>query len=87
MMKPFTRIAIVVAALAAGLLLPAIMQVSQAAGAPWVTGYYASYSEFPPSNMPPSEFDYSALTHVIHWPVVPLNNGTLVDPEIGRAHV
>lgn len=80
-MKSFTRIGIAVAALAVGLLLPATMQVSRAAGAPWVTGYYASYSEFPPSSMPPSEFDYSALTHVIHWPVVPLNNGTLVDPD------
>jgi chitinase len=47
----------------------------------WVTGYYAAYSEFQPGvNMPPSAVDYTALTHVIHWPVVPLADGTF-DPE------
>jgi chitinase len=46
----------------------------------WVTGYYAAYSEFPPASMPPSGVDYTALTHVIHWPVVPLADGTL-DPD------
>src|SRR5260221_14568542 len=45
----------------------------------WVTGYYAAYSEAS-AGMPPSEFDYTALTHVIHWPVVPLANGTF-DPD------
>jgi chitinase len=46
----------------------------------WVTGYYAAYSEFPPASMPPGEVDYTALTHVIHWPVVPLADGTF-DPD------
>ena len=47
----------------------------------WVTGYYAAYSEFQPGvSMPPSEVDYTALTHVIHWPVVPLADGTF-DPD------
>lgn len=45
----------------------------------WVTGYYASYSEFSAS-MPPSGVDYTALTHVIHWPVVPHADGTF-DPN------
>ena len=45
----------------------------------WVTGYYASYSEFSAS-MPLSGVDYTALTHVIHWPVVHHAVGTF-DPN------
>jgi chitinase len=40
----------------------------------WLTGYYPSYQE---SLMPPSEIDYTALTHLIHWPVLPRPDGTL----------
>jgi len=50
-----------------------------APAAPWVSGYYASYSEAV-AGMAPDQFDYTALTHVIHWPVVPRSDGTLVDP-------
>ena len=53
------------------------------AAARWVTGYYAAYSEFPPASMPPSDVDYTALTHVIHWPVVPLANATFVPDQYG----
>lgn len=61
----------------AGWLLLAL--AGTASPAPWVTGYYASYSEAS-AGMAPDQFDYTALTHVIHWPVVPRNDGTLVDP-------
>lgn len=52
----------------------------QAAGPLWVTGYYASYTVWS-ADMPTSEVDFSALTHVIHWPIVPKNDGTFVDPD------
>ncbi len=41
---------------------------------PWLTAYYPSYRQF---EMPPSEFDYSAMTHLIHWPVLPKADGGL----------
>ncbi|HEX5051413.1 MAG TPA: glycoside hydrolase family 18 protein [Planctomycetota bacterium] len=40
----------------------------------WLTGYYPSYRQF---TMPPAEIDYSAFTHLIHWPVLPVANGSL----------
>jgi chitinase len=49
----------------------------KAASRRWLTGYYPSYQE---SLMPPSQIDYTALTHLIHWPVLPRPDGTL-DPE------
>jgi chitinase len=64
--------------IASALALGAILSSASGAEAAvrWVTGYYASYSESS-ANMPPSGVDYTALTHVIHWPVVPLSDGTL----------
>jgi chitinase len=41
----------------------------------WTTGYYPGYEQN--GNMPASDIDFSALTHVIHFSVVPNSNGTL----------
>jgi chitinase len=40
----------------------------------WVTGYYAGWNQ---SYLPPSKIDFSALTHVIHFSLVPKSDGTL----------
>ena len=40
----------------------------------WLTMYYPSYQQF---LMPPAEVDYTAMTHLIHWPVLPKPDGTL----------
>ncbi len=43
----------------------------------WVTGYYPGYEQ---SYLTPSNIDFSALTHIIHFSIVPNANGTL-DPD------
>ena len=40
----------------------------------WSTGYYPGYRQ---SAMPASNVDFTALTHVIHFSVVPNTDGTL----------
>ena len=40
----------------------------------WSTGYYPGYEQ---SSMPASVVDFAALTHVIHFSVWPVSNGTL----------
>src|SRR5882724_9884064 len=40
----------------------------------WVTGYYPGWEQ---SGMPASSIDFSALTHIIHFSVVPNSNATL----------
>jgi len=40
----------------------------------WVSGYYPSYEQF---TMPPSQIDFTGVTHLIHWPVIPNTDGTL----------
>ena len=40
----------------------------------WVTGYYPGYRQ---SYLPPSAIDFSALTHIIHFCVMPNANGSL----------
>jgi hypothetical protein len=46
----------------------------------WLTGYYATYNY---SVMTTSQVDYSKLTHVIYWPVIPNTNGTLNTTPFG----
>jgi len=41
----------------------------------WTAGYYPGYEQN--GNMPASDIDFSALTHVIHFSVVPNADGTL----------
>ncbi|MBI4387017.1 MAG: hypothetical protein HY551_06515 [Elusimicrobia bacterium] len=40
----------------------------------WVSGYYGGWSQW---NMPPDRVDYSALTHLLHFSVIPNADGTL----------
>ena len=40
----------------------------------WQTGYYPGWEQF---SMPASNIDFTALTHVIHFSVVPNSDGTL----------
>ena len=46
----------------------------------WLTGYYPAYRQF---EMPPSAFDASVFTHIVHWPVIPLPDGTLDADRFG----
>src|SRR4051794_18871195 len=41
----------------------------------WVTGYYPGYRQ---TAMPPSVMDFSAMTHVIHFSIKPLSDGSVV---------
>ena len=41
----------------------------------WTTGYFPGYEQN--GNLPASDLDFSALTHVIHFSAVPNSNGTL----------
>jgi chitinase len=43
-------------------------------GALWSTGYYPGWEQ---GAMPPSNIDFSTLTHIIHFSVLPNSNGTL----------
>lgn len=62
-------------ALALAVLMPS---GSASAAAPssgvWVTGYYPGWRQ---SRMAPADIDYGALTHVIHFSVVPREDGSL----------
>lgn len=40
----------------------------------WVTGYYPGYRQ---TYLPPSAIDFSALTHIIHFSVIPNSDGSL----------
>jgi hypothetical protein len=46
----------------------------------WLTGYYATYNM---SVMTPAQVDYTKLTHVIYWPVIPNTDGTLDETPFG----
>ena len=41
---------------------------------PWVSAYYAGWNQ---GYLPPSEIDYSAVTDIIHFALVPQTNGSL----------
>src|SRR5256885_550273 len=40
----------------------------------WCTGYYPGWEQ---GGMPASAIDFSALTHIIHFSIVPNNDGSL----------
>jgi len=40
----------------------------------WVTGYYPGYRQ---TYLPPSAIDFAALTHIIHFSVIPNSDGSL----------
>jgi GH18 family chitinase/fibronectin type 3 domain-containing protein len=71
------RAVAVIAGLAAGEFLP---MPAAADSGHWLTGYYATYNF---GVMSTSQVDYSKLTHVIYWPVIPNSNGTLNTTPFG----
>jgi fibronectin type 3 domain-containing protein len=52
----------------------------KAQGDHWLTGYYANYNE---SVMSPAQVDYTKLTHIIYWPLIPNKDGTLNTSPFG----
>jgi GH18 family chitinase len=60
--------------LALGALLSLLMPVARADNGHWLTGYYAIYNN---GTMTPDQVDYTHLTHVIFWPILPNTNGSL----------
>ena len=46
----------------------------------WTSGYYPGWEQ---SSMPASDIDFSALTHVIHFSLVPNSNGSLNSSDNG----
>ena len=40
----------------------------------WVTAYYAGWNQ---AYLPPSQIDFGAVTHVIHFSLVPNSDGSL----------
>src|ERR1043166_441783 len=48
--------------------------------AQWVSAYYAGWQQ---SYLPPSSIDYGAVTHIIHFALIPNSNGTLNDAGNG----
>src|SRR5215472_7934308 len=69
-----------------GLLLLAIVSMTRAdAPAPWVSGYYVGYMA---ASYPPSAIDFTLLTHVMVFAVLPQSDATLdtrlfMDPAKG----
>jgi len=56
------------------LLLPCCCFSTNGRAAFWVSAYYAGYHQ---RDLPPEDIDFQALTHVIHFAVVPKANGML----------
>src|SRR6266404_3556756 len=52
---------------------------SRSQSSPWVTGYYAGWSQGGYDNgvLPAEGIDYSALTHIIHFSLVPNADASL----------
>ena len=78
-MKPLsakhTQAALLASAVLAGGLAP---HAAKAADAPvWVTGYYMASSQDGP--LTPDKIDYSAITHLVHFAIVPNADGTIAD--------
>ena len=40
----------------------------------WVSGYFPDWEQ---DQMPASAIDFSVVTHVIHYSIIPLSDGTL----------
>ena len=55
---------------------------ARAADAPvWVTGYYMASSQS--EALTPDKIDYSAITHLVHFAIVPKADGTIADTAAG----
>ena len=67
--------ALLASAVLAGGLTP---HPTRAAEAPvWVTGYYMASSQN--EALTPDKIDYSAITHLVHFAIVPKSDGTIAD--------
>ena len=75
---PFARLLGVIAALAA-LPSPAAL----AGPPPWVTAYYPAWNQ-DGGGMGPDKIDYSAITHLVHFAIVPRPDGTIEDTKRGN---
>lgn len=62
------------------LLIGVLLILADSARAFWVTGYYPGWEQ---SSMPASNIDYSTLTHIIHFSLVPNSDGTLNSSDNG----
>jgi chitinase len=71
----FSRKCRAVASIATICLLPAVAQATF-----WTTGYYPGWEQ---AGMPASSIDFSTLTHVIHFSVVPNSDGSLNTSDNG----
>lgn len=52
----------------------AVLSCARADGGLWSTAYYAGWVQ---QHLPAAEVDFGALTHVIHFAVVPNSDGSL----------
>lgn len=61
------------------LIVVAWISALQAQSSPWVTAYYAGWSQGRYNNgvLPAGEIDFSALTHIIHFAILPNADGSL----------
>lgn len=78
-MKPFTLkhpvTALLASAVVAGGLAP---HAARAADAPvWVTGYYMTSNQT--GALTPDKIDYSAITHLVHFSIIPKADGTIAE--------
>lgn len=64
-----------------GFLLVALIVMTSNAPAQWATAYYAGWQQGYNNTgyLPAQNVDYSAVTHIIHFALVPQSNGTLDD--------
>jgi chitinase len=55
----------------------------------WATAYYAGWQQgwYNNGTLPAQEIDYTALTHIVHFSLVPNSNGTLDADPNGITHV
>jgi chitinase len=56
------------------LLSSAGLSIHPAGAALWITGYYPGYHQ---SYLPPSEIDFTVVTHVVHFSLMPNTDGSL----------
>src|SRR2546421_10769439 len=60
-------------------LVVACLSLRSSVDAQWVSAYYAGWSQGNSNNgiLPAENIDYSAITHIIHFSLVPGSNGSL----------
>ena len=48
----------------------------------WVTGYYPAFNQ--DGGLTPDKIDFSAITHLVHFSIVPNADGTIADTAQGN---